>query len=165
MHTDGLTGVANRRCFDEVLAETWRIAKEQKDHVGLIMVDIDHFKLFNDYYGHSSGDDCLRAVAAAARREARNSDLFARYGGEEFIVILPGAEMEAVFTIADRMRLAIESMGLVHAGCGDNAIVTASFGAASMVPEPGDDAVVLLDAADSRLYAAKRSGRNRVAAM
>jgi diguanylate cyclase (GGDEF)-like protein len=163
-HTDGLTGVANRRCFDEVLGEAWRIAKERGDPVGLIMADIDHFKLFNDYYGHSGGDDCLRLVAATARREARNSDLFARYGGEEFSVILPGAGIETVFTIAERMRLAIERMNLKHAGYADNAVVTASFGAASMVPAPGDEPALLLAAADAQLYAAKRGGRNRVAA-
>jgi diguanylate cyclase (GGDEF)-like protein len=163
-HTDGLTGVANRRCFDEVLAEAWRIAQEQAEPVGIIMIDIDHFKLFNDCYGHSGGDDCLRMVAAAARREARTSDLFARYGGEEFIVILPGAGMGTVFTIAERMRLAIEGMRLKHAGCGENGIVTASFGVASMVPGAGDGPAALLEAADSRLYAAKRAGRNLVTA-
>ncbi len=162
--TDGLTGVANRRCFDEMLSESWQLATEQHDSVGLIMIDIDHFKSFNDHYGHRGGDDCLRMVAAAARREARNSDLFARYGGEEFVVILPGARLDAVFTIAERMRLAVESMGLKNAGSGDNAIVTASFGAASMVPAPENSSVALFEAADYNLYVAKRGGRNRVAA-
>ncbi len=162
--TDGLTGVANRRCFDEMLTESWAAAKEQNDPVGLIMMDIDHFKLFNDHYGHSGGDDCLRMVASAARRETRNSDLFARYGGEEFIVILPGARLETVFTIAERMRLAVESMGLRHAGIGQNGIVTASFGAASMVPSPENSSMTLFEAADSNLYVAKHGGRNRVAA-
>ncbi len=163
-HTDALTGVANRRCFDEVLSETWHLAQERSEPVGLIIMDIDLFKLFNDHYGHHGGDDCLMMVAAAARREARNSDLFARYGGEEFAVILPGAPLDAVVTIAERMRLAIEGMSLKHAGLGENGILTASFGAASMLPALGDMPIALFEAADFSLYAAKRDGRNRVAA-
>ncbi len=163
-NTDGLTGVANRRCFDEVLQETWRVAKERLEPVGLIMMDIDNFKLFNDHQGHQGGDDCLRLVAAAARREARKSDLFARYGGEEFAVILPLTRLDLVLAIAERMRLAIEAMRLKHAGLGENAVVTVSFGAASIVPLPGCELSALLEAADSNLYAAKRRGRNRVSA-
>jgi diguanylate cyclase (GGDEF)-like protein len=164
VNTDGLTGAANRRCFDEVLDETWRIARERNEPVGLIMIDIDHFKLFNDHHGHKGGDDCLRRVVTAARHEARKGDLFARYGGEEFAVILPLARLDLVLAIAERMRLAVERMRLKHAGLGDNAIVTVSFGAASMVPLPGNEPIALLEAADFSLYAAKRGGRNRVAA-
>jgi PleD family two-component response regulator len=133
VNTDGLTGAANRRCFDEVLSQTWRVARERGEPVGLIMMDIDHFKFFNDHQGHKGGDDCLTMVAGAARSEAR-------------------------------MRQGIERMRIKHAGLGDNAIVTASFGAASMVPAPGEGLIVLLEAADSSLYLAKRRGRNRVAA-
>jgi diguanylate cyclase (GGDEF)-like protein len=162
-HTDGLTGVANRRRFDEVLGETWRNAQERSEPLALIIMDIDHFKLFNDHHGHKGGDDCLKLVAAAARRQTRNGDLFARYGGEEFAVILPGTRRDEVCIIAERMRLAVEGMSLKHAGLGDNAFVTASFGAASMVPAPGQGSIGLIEAADSSLYVAKRGGRNRVA--
>ena len=117
-HTDGLTGAANRRCFDEVLCETWRVAQERGEPVGLIMMDIDQFKLFNDHQGHNGGDDCLRLVAAAARGQARKGDLFARYGGEEFAVILPLTGLDTVFAIAERMRVAVEHTKLTHAGLG-----------------------------------------------
>jgi len=163
-NTDGLTGAANRRCFDEVLGETWRVARERRKPVGLIMIDIDHFKRFNDRFGHQGGDDCLRQVVAAARLEARKSDLFARYGGEEFAVILPLAELDMVLIIAERMRHAIAGLSLQPAGPGENSVVTASFGVASLVPAPGGEPIMLIDAADSSLYAAKRDGRNRVVA-
>jgi diguanylate cyclase (GGDEF)-like protein len=163
-HTDDLTGAANRRGFDEVLRKTWRVAQELAVPVGLIMMDIDHFKLFNDHHGHKGGDECLKRVVGAARQEARKRDLFARYGGEEFAVILPLATLETVLTIAERMRAAVEAMNLRHGGLGDNAVVTASFGAASMTPATGQASSALLEAADSSLYSSKRGGRNRVTA-
>jgi len=163
-NTDGLTGAANRRCFDEVLGETWRLARERAEPVGLIMMDLDHFKLFNDQHGHNGGDECLRRVVAAARREARKSDLFARYGGEEFAVIVPLARLDLVLSIAERMRLAVEHTSLELDALGNSAGVTASFGAASMVPAQDCEPTALIEAADVSLYAAKRAGRNRVAA-
>jgi diguanylate cyclase (GGDEF)-like protein len=162
--TDALTGVANRRCFDEVLAETWAKAIESQLVIGLIMIDIDHFKLFNDFYGHPGGDECLRLVASTARREVRTSDLFARYGGEEFAVILPGADVGAVLAVASRMRDAVEAMGMPHRGVGPEAKVSISLGVGCMTPGDGDDVRGLIAMADAHLYRAKRAGRNRVCA-
>jgi len=164
VQTDGLTGVANRRCFDDTLAESWAHAQQTGTAIGLIMFDIDHFKKFNDFYGHHDGDECLRMVATRGCRQIRTSDLFARYGGEEFAVILPGAELETVVTIAERIRASIEVKMLPHRGVGDTDILTVSVGAASMVPGPEDDARQLIEAADANLYLAKRGGRNRVCA-
>ncbi len=160
--TDALTGVANRRCFDEVLADTWAQAVETGTEAGLIMMDIDHFKLFNDCYGHQAGDDCLRMVAYAARREVRTSDLFARYGGEEFAVILAGADLDTVLAVAARIRAAVEAMHLPNAGAGPAAMVSVSVGIACMSPRAADDVRQLVRLADLNLYRAKREGRNRV---
>jgi len=160
--TDGLTGVANRRFFDETLNEVWRRAQLEGGEVSLIMMDIDHFKLFNDHYGHQGGDECLRRVAAQARREVRGNDLFARYGGEEFAVILPDAPPAIANAVAERIRAAVEAMALPHAGLRPDAIVTLSLGVATLRPGRQDDVRHLLEAADSNLYTAKRTGRNMV---
>jgi diguanylate cyclase (GGDEF)-like protein len=162
--TDALTGAANRRCFDDVLGEAWAKAIECGTVMGLIMIDIDHFKLFNDHYGHQGGDECLRMVASTARREVRTSDLFARYGGEEFAVILPGADVGAVLAVASRMRAAVEAMGMPHHGVGAEAKVSISLGIACMTPAESDDVRRLIEMADANLYRAKRAGRNRVCA-
>lgn len=162
--TDGLTGVANRRCFDVTFAKTWREACESGAEIGLIIIDIDHFKAFNDHYGHQGGDDCLRQVATRASQEVRVGDLFARYGGEEFAVVLPGAPLAAAIASAERIRAAVRELGLAHQGAGERAVVTVSLGVAVMSPRPGDDPRQLIEAADAHLYAAKRAGRNRVSA-
>ncbi len=164
IQTDGLTGVANRRCFDETLRAAWVAATASGSKIGLIIMDIDHFKSFNDFYGHQGGDDCLRMIATHASAEVRKSDLFARYGGEEFAVILPGAPLEAAVAAAERIRLAVEKLGLRHDGQGGGACVTLSLGAAVMAPRVADDPRRLIEMADASLYAAKRAGRNRVVA-
>jgi len=162
--TDALTGVANRRCFDATLAVTWQRARSAGDWVGLIMIDVDHFKPFNDHYGHQGGDDCLRIVAEQARSQLRVGDLLARYGGEEFAVILPGAPLMMVASIAERIRACVEALALPHAGIGPTARVTVSLGVTSLMPADGHNARRLIEAADSNLYDAKRTGRNRVGA-
>ena len=162
--TDGLTGVANRRCFDESFASTWREACVTGGALGLIIIDIDNFKAFNDYYGHQGGDDCLRLVAGRASQEVRRGDLFARYGGEEFAVILPGTPLAAAVAGAERIRAGILALSLPHLGVGEGAIVTISLGVAVMSPTSGDDPRQLIEAADANLYAAKRGGRNQVGA-
>jgi diguanylate cyclase (GGDEF)-like protein len=160
--TDALTGVANRRCFDETLAAAWDRARSASEWMGLIMIDVDHFKLFNDHYGHQAGDDCLRIVAEQARNELRSGDVMARYGGEEFAVILPGKTLIAVSEAAERIRASIEGLALRHGGIGPAARVTVSLGATSLVPAEGQDMRRLIETADQNLYEAKRAGRNRV---
>jgi len=162
--TDGLTGVANRRCFDETFAAAWREACETGDPLGLIIIDIDNFKAFNDHYGHQGGDDCLRLVAFHGSQEVRRGDLFARYGGEEFAVILPSTPLAAAVAGAERIRARVLALNLPHLGLGEGAIVTISLGVAVMSPTSGDDPRQLIEAADANLYAAKRGGRNRVGA-
>jgi len=165
VQTDALTGVANRRCFDETLASTWQEAQLTGSALALIMIDIDDFKKFNDFYGHQAGDDCLRRVAAQLRGAARSSDIVARYGGEEFAVILPAASIATAAEAAERIRAAIAAMRLGHEGIEDVATVTISLGVASVVPGTEQSAKRLIEIADLRLYAAKQAGRNRVGVM
>jgi diguanylate cyclase (GGDEF)-like protein len=161
---DPLSGLANRRNFDETLARNWKEAIRHRRPVGLLMIDVDHFKLFNDRYGHVQGDACLRRVGRLLMNFAsRPGDLSARYGGEEFAVLLPGASLAGARIVAGRLRHAIEELCIAHA---DSPLgqVTVSVGVASLVPSLGDSAKGLIEAADEGLYAAKRGGRNAVVA-
>ncbi|MDD2610968.1 MAG: diguanylate cyclase [Giesbergeria sp.] len=163
-HTDGLTGLANRRCFDEVLAEEWSRARRTGQPLGLIMLDIDYFKRYNDHYGHVAGDHCLRQIAhILAEQVRRPSDLAARYGGEEFAVIAPTTDLRGLEQLAEKLRLAIENAHIDHAlhDCG---YVTASFGVAIAVADGHTSTEQLLQAADQALYHAKAAGRNQVKA-
>lgn len=160
--TDALTGLANRRRFDETLRKEWRRAMRTETPLSLVMLDADHFKRYNDTYGHQAGDACLRALAAAiVSCTKRPGDVSARYGGEEFAVILPGANAEGVTQVAERMRQTVLRLERSHAGS-DFGIVTVSIGVATAIPERNSRAETLIAAADAALYAAKRSGRNRV---
>jgi diguanylate cyclase (GGDEF)-like protein len=157
---DGLTGVANHRVFEERLAREWARASRDHTPLALVMADIDHFKLLNDSDGHLAGDACLREVAQTLSQSTqRPADLLARYGGEEFVAILPGIVLSGAHTIAERMRKAIEALGLPNHGSGG--IVTISLGVASVVPHPGMSATELLDQADHAMYRAKEDGRNQ----
>ena len=163
-HTDGLTGLANRRCFDEVLAEEWSRARRTGQPLGLIMLDIDYFKRYNDHYGHVAGDHCLRQVAQIlAEQVLRPSDLVARYGGEEFAVIAPTTDVRGLEQLAEKLRLAIVQAHIAHAlhSCG---YVTASFGVAIAIPNSENRPEQLVQAADQALYHAKAAGRNQVMA-
>ncbi|MBM6583031.1 diguanylate cyclase [Microvirga sp. BT689] len=164
---DGLTGLANRRSFDEALAREWRRTVREMAQMSLLLLDLDHFKGFNDAYGHLVGDDCLRAVAAALQGLTLGpGDLIARYGGEEIAIILVQADAQGAATVAERARVAIEALALPHEATSvPGRVVTASIGAATAVVRTGVSAGMpqaLLAAADRALYQAKAGGRNRV---
>lgn len=160
---DGLTAIANRRHFDTVLDDEWRRAVRQGRDLSILMCDIDHFKEYNDSYGHPSGDECLRQVARVlASAMDRGGDLVARYGGEEFVAVLPETSLEGASFVAERMRQAIAQLKLTHGGSPFGCL-TASFGIASAVPGAKSDPLKILAAADRALYQAKQNGRNRVA--
>jgi diguanylate cyclase (GGDEF)-like protein len=162
---DTLTGLANRRRFDEALLQEWRRAARDQGSLSLIFCDIDFFKGYNDSYGHQAGDECLHQVARAlAEVVNRPADLAARYGGEEFVVLLVDTVLEGAVFLAERMRARIESLRIAHRSSGLGAFLTASFGVASLVPRPGVRPEDLIAIADHALYAAKQQGRNRVVA-
>nr|WP_246504811.1 GGDEF domain-containing protein [Microvirga antarctica] len=164
---DGLTGLANRRAFDEVLHLEWRRTLREGTHLSLLLVDVDHFKLFNDQYGHQVGDDCLRAVAIAVQGAARRpGEITARYGGEEIAVILPSTDAAAALLVAEQVRLAVETLRLPHARNSEGGgLVTVSVGAATAMASMGGTNTMpesLLTSADMALYKAKENGRNRI---
>lgn len=161
---DGLSGLANRRRFDRELERQWRRAAEERRALALIMVDIDHFKLFNDRYGHVRGDACLRAVGETLSVGAPDEAvLVARYGGEEFALLLPGLDSARATALGDDVRSAVEDLLMTHAEA-PGGLVTISVGVASLVPENKQSPADLVEAADRALYAAKRRGRNTVVA-
>jgi diguanylate cyclase (GGDEF)-like protein/PAS domain S-box-containing protein len=165
--TDGLTGIANRRAFDHDLEREWKRTLRQGSEVSLLLLDIDHFKLFNDRYGHLAGDDCLRAVAAAVSGAVRAYDLVARYGGEEIAVILPSTLIAGAVQVAEKVRSAVAALHLSHQdNLEGDGVVTISVGVATALARVGGTMRMpesLLLAADHAMYNAKHEGRNRVA--
>jgi diguanylate cyclase (GGDEF)-like protein/PAS domain S-box-containing protein len=165
-NTDGLTGLSNRRAFDAELERQWSHVREESAPVSLVLLDIDHFKKFNDEYGHLAGDDCLRVVGAAVKSAVRPTDVVARYGGEEIAIILPSTDPAEALTIAEAVREAIENLNIPHAGNPEGGgKVTASLGIATALSRAGgairmSESLVL--SADKALYMAKHEGRNRV---
>lgn len=158
---DGLTGISNRRHFDETLDEQLNIASKTQAPLSLILIDIDHFKLYNDHYGHQGGDDCLSKVAKAIEKECKNSeDMAARYGGEEFVVLLPATPEEHAFSVADRIRKAVEKLNIEHKKSSTADHVSISLGIGTMEPNEQLDAKALIERADGALYKAKEEGRN-----
>ena len=162
-NSDGLLEIANRRHFDARLEEEWRRAQRQGQSLSLLMIDVDHFKRYNDSYGHQAGDRCLQAVARAAQSALRRpGDLLARYGGEELVVILPNTELAGAILVAQAIQRALADLHIPHADSPVADQVTVSIGVATMLPNPQLESAQLLAAADHGLYSAKESGRNRV---
>jgi diguanylate cyclase (GGDEF)-like protein len=159
--TDTLTGLANRRCLEERSEAAWQLALQSQSHLAAAMIDIDHFKLYNDHYGHVAGDECLRRVAHALRRSIRGTDLVARYGGEEFVVILPDTDTDGAYHVAERARAAVAALGEPHARAAGG-LVSVSVGIAAILPVGGATVEQLFKSADAQLYRAKQDGRNRV---
>jgi diguanylate cyclase (GGDEF)-like protein len=160
--TDPLTGLANRRHFDQTLASEWDRSARENYPLGLLMIDIDNFKAFNDTRGHAAGDDCLKAVARALRDHcARPGDLVCRWGGEEFAVILPRTDAAGAGYLARELVEVVRALGVEHGKSGALPSITISAGSASFAPANGGSAAVLVEKADTALYAAKQAGRNR----
>lgn len=161
--TDGLTGIANRRTFDEVLEREWLAARRERTPLSLLFLDADHFKRYNDRYGHQEGDELLKMLALALKNKARRPhDLAARYGGEEFVVLLPNTSRERAIAMGEAVRRAVAELGVPHEG-NDGGIVTVSIGVATAVPRDNDTPASLVEAADAAVYQAKEAGRNRIA--
>jgi diguanylate cyclase (GGDEF)-like protein len=160
---DPLTGVANRRMFDEVLGREWGRLARDKAPLAAIMMDIDHFKAYNDHFGHPQGDECLRRVAEALREQVRRpADTLARYGGEEFVALLPRTSREGARAVAESFHAAIDRLRIPHAPAPQYDHVTLSVGVATLIPDPHGDPENLIRSADRALYEAKRQGRNRI---
>ena len=162
---DGLSGVFNRRYFDQQLAVEWARAARNHTALSLIMVDVDHFKLFNDRYGHQAGDDCLRQIALTLKSSLRRpTDLVARYGGEEFACILPETGFEDALAITQEMERQVRAQKIPNEFSQFDGVVTASLGLAICTVQPGGDPAALIGLADAQLYQAKQAGRGRVCA-
>lgn len=162
---DGLTGIANRRHFDEVFNKEWRRALRSSDTVAIVFLDIDFFKKYNDCYGHLAGDDCLRQVGITLKKSLqRAGDFVARYGGEEFVVILPGTSLQDAALVGEKIRANIEGMKVQHTMSEVSDYVTVSVGVTAVRPTLTMTAASLVAAADSALYHAKKQGRNCVVA-
>lgn len=160
--TDGLTGIANRRMYDELAIREWRRCERMQKPLALVMVDVDHFKLFNDKYGHQAGDECLRKVAEQVGKVApRATDLAARYGGEEFVLVLGETDTDGAKWIANRLRQQVSELNIPHYAT-ESRHVTISCGVAAVVPDAKLSLEVLLKSADHALYQAKKSGRDCV---
>jgi diguanylate cyclase (GGDEF)-like protein len=162
VNLDGLTQIANRRCFDEYLEQEWQRLSREQMPLSLIMCDIDFFKNYNDTYGHIVGDDCLRRVALLIKQSVRRpADLAARYGGEEFVVVLPNTDIEGAMQIAEGIRRGLLDLEIPHEDSAVSEFVTLSMGVTSLVPKTDSNPSVLLTAADYALYRAKELGRNQ----
>lgn len=162
-YNDGMTGLANRRRFDQALAISWALAQRNRTSVALIMCDVDYFKPYNDHYGHLRGDDALRKVAAVIKRVVpRQSDLAARYGGEEFAILLPDTGETGAVEVAERIQHELEALAIPHAASRIGSVLTLSLGIAAIEPVAQQQPRELVQRADEALYAAKAAGRNRI---
>jgi two-component system chemotaxis family response regulator WspR len=163
-HSDGLTGLSNRRYLDEYLSAEWRRAARERTSISLLMIDVDNFKLYNDTYGHVMGDEALKRIAQTIEHcTKRPGDLAARFGGEEFAVVLPDTSTGGARLQAERIRHEVAALQLAHSASAASQHVSVSIGAACASPTGSTQALSLVEAADLALYAAKRAGKNRVA--
>ena len=163
VYIDGLTGLNNRRHFDEALAQEWARATRQRSMISVVLIDVDHFKHYNDHYGHMAGDECLRRIATTIRNQLkRPADLAARYGGEEFACILPETGHAGAMHFARSVGDAIRALGMAHATAAHSDVVTISLGVCSGHAQTGVGPQAMLESADTQLYAAKAQGRDRV---
>ncbi|SLM32277.1 Response regulator receiver modulated diguanylate cyclase [Desulfamplus magnetovallimortis] len=162
-YLDPLTGISNRRYFDVVMGQEWRRVTREKVPISIIMIDIDYFKLYNDFYGHQEGDRCLKLVAKALGDALmRPGDFVARYGGEEFIGVLPNSPLRGAREVAGRMQINIEELEILHEKSDISDYVTVSIGIACAFPEQNSILSELIMQADKALYSAKNNGRNRI---
>lgn len=160
---DPLTGIPNRRRFDQVMQTEWSRCARGSSPLSLIMIDIDYFKAYNDSLGHAAGDECLKSVARALEALLRRpGDLVARYGGEEFVTILPETDAKGAVSMAARMKETVESLGIEHPSSPLSNLVTISLGVATLTPCRHSTQEHLYDMADKMLYEAKQKGRNRI---
>lgn len=160
---DGLTGLYNRRMFDDLMHRIWRQSRRENMPLEIVFVDIDYFKIFNDLYGHQAGDDCLRKVARCIAESAKRPfDFVARYGGEEFVLILYGLSHEHARALPEQIRLDVMNLGILHEGSSISNVVTVSVGVAIASPGKGRSLEGTIQIADEALYAAKLAGRNRL---
>ncbi|OOG56602.1 sensor domain-containing diguanylate cyclase [Rhodanobacter sp. C03] len=164
-YKDGLTGVANRRRFDAIIALEWNNARRNKQPLSLVMLDIDYFKQYNDHYGHLQGDQCLKLIASTLDSAAtRARDFVARFGGEEFVLVLPETDESAALKVAERCCAMIAKAQIPHERSGTGSMLTVSLGVATTIPVHGDEVLPFIETADKRLYQAKQQGRNRIVA-
>ncbi|MBC8982347.1 diguanylate cyclase [Pseudomonas lurida] len=160
---DGLTGVSNRRKFNEDILADWRLCFREQKPLSLILVDVDYFKRYNDQYGHQAGDGCLKSIAQALSETVRRPyDLVARYGGEEFACVLPNTVLSDAVEIAERMQESVRILGIEHSNSDVDRVVTISLGVATLTPTRDLEFQILIEAADKQLYEAKNTGRARV---
>jgi diguanylate cyclase (GGDEF)-like protein len=162
--SDGLTGLANRRLFDERLPDEWARARRDGTPLSLLLIDVDHFKKFNDHYGHQAGDACLRALARVLAGQVRRpADLAARYGGEEFALLLPNTDAAGCAEVGEKVRAAVRELGMLHAQNLPSKVITVSIGGATNIPaQAATESTALIAAADRALYAAKNGGRDQM---
>lgn len=164
-HLDGLTGIPNRRALDDIMEREWRRGTRSLKPLSLLMLDIDHFKAYNDSCGHLAGDDCLRTVAQTLKTPlGRAADIVGRYGGEEFLAILPETDAAGARVVAEEIKAAVTNLALTHPASPQGSTVTVSIGIATAVAHREQFHTCLLEAADRALYQAKQEGRNRVVA-